>query len=1201
MSKKIRFFLLGCALMVMCCMGITAGATDNAVAKVVGHSLTITNEGISVNFYVDIDDVAQNGITVTLNDSQVDVPEETKEVIIDAKAYQCYVFTQPVVAKKMDDKVSLSIVAEGKEPVTDSYSVNDYVAEVREGGYGLNFDNLANAMTYYGEFAEVYFGYKGATNVSDAATDSISSVTIDNFDKYVMTVDSNMPKGLGYYGTQLNLNSEITLRLCFTVAEGHTANEYAEFVAEYGDSQVNLGNLKKVGDYYCVDIEGIGADALGWGYTIKCGGTTVLSNCSVLTYARAVVNAYSGKDNITDRQANLLNLSKALYLYNQKAVAYVEEPNTGVFDLFYNGSGFFAEPTYTNAVYLTSEGEVTTKSTGNTQITTLSQLNDSRTKGCSIWMEAAYTVSGNESLIGPYVIRRYTGNTGNVLSVTGTVTVKAKIDGSCVVTSDGAYIARYADGTTEVAIAESEDAVSADNSLVNVGANATFAIAKGGIIQNSHVANGEVYVSGIPTEFKVAGDAKSGVITAGVTGVTVTAEGLTKEAEVKFPNHAAQSLTGSGEVSGIKLVDDGDGHFGAIEKSDGSLILGSIICVCGDNVSEASDHECAWVDGINHTIEAVYGLNWQAYDASNTTLPTAAGYHYLAGKEMTLTDKASPATGKSVYLDLNGCIVTKKGGANAASDRVIQIEKASAEYSIADSKGSGTIQFASGYTTNQDGGCVFVTAQGSVNLYSGTIDMRTVKDPSNEMIEVYKLGSFNVHGGIIYSTTGTTTASSNCIYIKGTNTAYGILNVTGGTIYGEVIIRAGYCPFTVANDAKVGLPLPAESTNYGIGQNAAALEANETIPVNCKNLTEDAQIVLKSETNVTVTEEDGSNSKVSGFELVEGGKGGHYGVVKKSDDTFAFAEKICVCGADVSDNPRHTCEWLDGTTNTIDTVYSLGWQEWNTQLSKDSSNTSDPIKLPTTKGYYYLTEDMNLTNRAYVSSAKVYLDLNGHKATMASGVRVIYIDGTSASYSIADSSKSQEGRVQFADGYSISDAGGFAFYNQAGTINLYSGSIDMSNVAQAQANMIDVSKGSFNVHGGTIKPTATKASSVSNCIGVRGSTGAVVTVTGGTIYGEVILQTESATLNLKKNAKVGLPLTAESIDYGISAYESTTEDLAEVVCENVTAKAQIIFTSGNHITMSGTGELSAFTVLGNEYEIIDTDGQLSMQKKNNGE
>ncbi|MGN1087308.1 MAG: hypothetical protein ACI4Q5_09750, partial [Porcipelethomonas sp.] len=67
--------------------------------------------------------------------------------------------------------------------------------------------------------------------------------------------------------------------------------------------------------YYYIDVKNISAENLGVGHTVAINGTTVISNYSALSYARAVLNSTTADD-------NLKNLVKTLYLYNQKALAY---------------------------------------------------------------------------------------------------------------------------------------------------------------------------------------------------------------------------------------------------------------------------------------------------------------------------------------------------------------------------------------------------------------------------------------------------------------------------------------------------------------------------------------------------------------------------------------------------------------------------------------------------------------------------------------------------------------------------------------------------------------------------------------------------------------------------------------------------------------------------------------------------------------
>jgi len=646
-----------------------------------------------------------------------------------------------------------------------------------------------------------------------------------------------MPEGLSYYGTQLNLNSEITLRLLFTVAEGKEASSYGNFSA----NNTSLGQLKQAGTYYCVDIEGIGADALGTGYTIKCGNQEIITNCSVLTYARAVVNAYSGKEDATDRQKNLLNVSKALYLYNQKAVTYVANPATDVKDIFYNGEGFYAEPDCINKVYLTTNNEATTVATDNTEITSLSQLNGSRTKGYSVWMKEAYDVS-EESITGPYVIRRYTDNEGNVLNVTGTATVQAKIDGSC-----GTYVAQHLGNKTSFTIDLSEDSVAAGTSLVQVGTGATFTIGEGGIIQNSHVENGEVYVSGTPVEFNITGKAKSGVITVAdeVTGVTINVEGLTvtgEEEQVVLASHAGQSLTGNGDASAITLIDDGDEHFGVV-KHENNVRIASVICVCGDDVTGKTSHDnCPWAG--ENGIAAVYNIPWQAHTATTGTMPgyNQAGYYYLTNA-LKLTSQSDITV--TSHLDLNGKTITLND-----TSRNIVLKKAGIEYSVADSKGGGTIKASENYAyTAGYGGVVwyYEAATATFSMYGGTIDMTNILKaptaPNNagdeyHLIDISVGGRFAVYGGEIKSA-----QNGDCIGSRGN----GKINVLGGTIYGKVILRNATDSITVGGDAKVGIPLTNVSTGYGI---SAWTENTQVIGV---NVTSNAQIVFASGANISLS------------------------------------------------------------------------------------------------------------------------------------------------------------------------------------------------------------------------------------------------------------------------------------------------------------------------------------------------------------
>lgn len=207
---------------------------------------------------------------------------------------------------------------------------------------------------------------------------------------------------------------------------------------------------------------------------------------------------------------------------------------------------------------------------------------------------------------------------------------------------------------------------------------------------------------------------------------------------------------------------------------------------------------------------------------------------------------------------------------------------------------------------------------------------------------------------------------------------------------------------------------------------------------------------------------------------------GHFGAIKKSDNTLTLGSIICVCGKNVNEHTE-SCAWT-GEGNGINKVYDIEWQPWNATIGKDSYNR---VILPQEAGYYYLAEDIQLGGQAIVGNAEVYLDLNGHKATATNGkMRVIYINDAGANYSITDSSDDKTGSIQFDENSYVAGEsfGLLVFYKAAGKVNLYGGTLDMSNVDYAHYNMIDVSTGEFNVYGGTVKPTVARANAQSNSV-----------------------------------------------------------------------------------------------------------------------
>ena len=145
----------------------------------------------------------------------------------------------------------------------------------------------------------------------DAASSYFAGETVDAIDgltgeiaDYAHSSSGTLPTGVSNVQASLFLQEGTTLRITFQ------AESLSGVTCTVDGERVAVRSLAS--GTYCIEIENISADQLGTAYAVKIGNYTL--NFSALSYANIVLNK-SG-------DANLINLMKALYLYNQAAVAY---------------------------------------------------------------------------------------------------------------------------------------------------------------------------------------------------------------------------------------------------------------------------------------------------------------------------------------------------------------------------------------------------------------------------------------------------------------------------------------------------------------------------------------------------------------------------------------------------------------------------------------------------------------------------------------------------------------------------------------------------------------------------------------------------------------------------------------------------------------------------------------------------------------
>ena len=98
----------------------------------------------------------------------------------------------------------------------------------------------------------------------------------------------------------------------YPVLKPEEEKNIADFTFKVNNSAVTP--TEKQG-YYFIDIKNISAEKLGNAYTVSINGEDVITGYSALSYAKKVLDS-------EETDANLKNLVKALYIYNQNACAY---------------------------------------------------------------------------------------------------------------------------------------------------------------------------------------------------------------------------------------------------------------------------------------------------------------------------------------------------------------------------------------------------------------------------------------------------------------------------------------------------------------------------------------------------------------------------------------------------------------------------------------------------------------------------------------------------------------------------------------------------------------------------------------------------------------------------------------------------------------------------------------------------------------
>ena len=454
------------------------------------------------------------------------------------------------------------------------------------------------------------------------------------------------------------------------------------------------------------------------------------------------------------------------------------------------------------------------------------------------------------------------------------------------------------------------------------------------------------------------------------------------------------------------------------------------------------------------------GKNVEFYQWNGEAFADADFHYYLAGD---VTVPASVIVNANVCVDLNGYTLTAANPSNYGA-----VFYVGGELSVMDSSSAKTGKIAGGKAYR--GGNIFVTADGTFNLYSGTI---TNGIGSTE----YGTGTTGGRGGNIFGNGGDVNlyggTVSNGSIAAGTNWGGNIfmtggkLTVAGATITGGSA-KAGGNIYLMYADMEMtdGLISGGIVTEAGDGIYLNGTDAGESSLVMSGGKVDGA---IYSGRAGTVVELSGTakitNMKVKnlitfgtlaeGADIVLDMAGVFTAPFETKADAEAVAKYVKAAAADeiVDITAAYELRIISGLPHIEKKCDICGetvlFFEWNGGTIAEADT------------HYYLTGNVALTETAYIA-ANIHIDLMGYEITAPYGSRVFDIYG--GNLTINDSSANKTGKII---GNDYVGNGGTVYVTYGGSLNLYEGTIFGGGAARG-GNIYVSEEGTFNMYGGTV-------------------------------------------------------------------------------------------------------------------------------------
>lgn len=295
-----------------------------ALYTVYGYQVVI-NGNFDLKYYIDLSKEAANDTDAYI---EFKVGDRIQKVKQRETSNGHYVYTCEVPVAQIGDKVTATLHYKDKLYALSQYSVKDYLNTIvqnkdKKEEYGKAGD-IASAILNYGARAQIYFGYKTDSLVNSALSDAeikkVDSILAQDIKNAITNKESgNLENNdFKYYGDSLVCKSDTGMKLYF---ENKNSLSLKEIEKKY---DISVKDCKKQvsksinGNMICITINDLSATELDDNFVVQ---ITNKQNSSQSMSVSTSPYIYI-KKSMDSGNEKLINLSKAMYWYSQKAMEY---------------------------------------------------------------------------------------------------------------------------------------------------------------------------------------------------------------------------------------------------------------------------------------------------------------------------------------------------------------------------------------------------------------------------------------------------------------------------------------------------------------------------------------------------------------------------------------------------------------------------------------------------------------------------------------------------------------------------------------------------------------------------------------------------------------------------------------------------------------------------------------------------------------